>query len=106
LGIKPVTFWLAAQCLNQLRHQQHAPFIHISCEIVWKATKQTRWRWVKSEGYNHTVCVSNSSPRLIHTKLNMTKSGHHVLRVLFKIIEGGGVHPCTGTEALYRPYGP
>jgi len=29
------------------------------------------------------------------------------LKVLVHIVKGKGkVHPCTGTEALYRPYGP
>jgi hypothetical protein len=26
-GIEPATFWLEAQCLNQLRHQQRAPLL-------------------------------------------------------------------------------
>ena len=28
------------------------------------------------------------------------------LNVCFKGASKGKVHPCTGTEALYRPYGP
>jgi hypothetical protein len=35
-------------------------------------------------------------------KLNINK----ILRILQGYINKGKGHPCTGTEALYRPYGP
>ena len=30
----------------------------------------------------------------------------HVVNTRMKVKKKGKVHPCTGTEALYRPYGP
>ena len=33
-------------------------------------------------------------------------TGPYILDLLVKYIKKGKGHPCTGTEALYRPYGP
>jgi hypothetical protein len=32
-GIEPATFRLVAQYLNQLRHQQRAPYVHVDEDI-------------------------------------------------------------------------
>ena len=31
---------------------------------------------------------------------------YNILHSAFECLYKGKVHPCTGTEALYRPYGP
>ena len=53
-GIKPATFWLVAQCLNELRHQQRDPYIFLA--MVYYRSKHVRSVLVKN-------CIDVSSLR-------------------------------------------
>ena len=104
-GIEPATIRFVAQHLNHCATAVpitiHVPHIkkkncYMFRQLGGKLTYEIKSYWTQNSFFWF-------SPSLLSEKFLFLK---RIQRDTIKNVHKNKVHPCTGTEALYRPYGP
>ena len=93
--------------LSYLACKAHALYYIISGLSGAATTLSHKWHDFREKVIEHKMCVLIFSTTLSETFLILRRIRQGViLNIHWSSCKVSKVHPCTGTEALYRPYGP
>jgi len=108
--MEPAAFRLVAQYLNQLRYRVHLKTKYVNVKHVCKiwgphGGREVSWQIYTDVSEKHFHDGGRTFTRRVGIFLPNYIPSHILVRYVVKNGKGKG-HPCTGTGALYRPYGP
>ena len=76
--------------------------MHYDSDKIFYSQVTISWEMFHYYGCWLTSFLATAFRKSLYFKIRIQQSLLHI----FVIKSKGKVHPCTGTEALYRPYGP